>query len=180
MRKRWAILIGISLVLAGSSFSATRLLSQARPRPLQSEPGLAMLQDYLGLSPEQRGALADVDARYATARPALRDAVWHARDELMNALRDPDSTDEQVISALRQFGRAREEMAINTIGYILQVRRHLTAAQRSKLIGVMDRGICGITVGPGLGRGCGRPGGGACGLGLFGPKGTCGRPGGTR
>jgi len=175
MRKRWIVLISVLAILAGTSYGASRLLSQGRPSVLRCEPGLAMLQTYLSLTPDQRSDIAGVDERFAETRRVLRQQVWDSRDRFLAAIRDPGSGDEEIIAALREFVRAREEMAVNTISYILEVRRHLTPAQKEKVANLVDRGVCGLTMGPGAGAGCGRRGGGACGLGMLGPKGPRGR-----
>jgi hypothetical protein len=173
MTRRWAFLIALLVVLAGTAYGASRILSQTRARILQGEPGLAMLQAYLGLTPDQRSRIAGIDEEFARTRPILRQRVWEARDRFLAAVRDPKSDDEDIVSALRQFVRAREEMAVNTISYIVAVRKHLTLGQREKLIRVMECGVCGPGLGPG--PGCGRRGGGACGLGMLGPATRRGR-----
>jgi Spy/CpxP family protein refolding chaperone len=175
MRKRWIVLIAVLAILAGTSYGASRLLSQGRPPVLEGEPGLAMLQTYLALTPDQRSELEAVDARFAQSRPVIRQRVWDARDRFVAAIRDSNPNEKEIVAALRRFVRAREEMAVNTISYILEVRKHLTPAQQEKLTSLVDRGVCRLTMGPGAGAGCGRQGGGACGLGLLGPKGRCGR-----
>ncbi len=175
MTKRWIVLIIGLAVLAGTSYGASRLLAQGRRCILGGEPVLAMLQAYLGLSPEQRGDIAGVDQRFAEARPLLRQQVWDARDRFVAVIRDSKSNDGEVIAALREFLQAREEMAVSTVSYMLEVRKHLTPAQRDKLTNLVDRGVCRVTMGPGAGAGCREQGGGACGLGITGPKGPRGR-----
>ena len=171
MRKGWTVLIGVLAILAGTSYGASRLFSQGRPCVLQGEPGLTMLQAYLNLTPDQRSEVVGVDARFAGTRPVMRQRVWDTRDRFLAAMRDPNPDEKEIMAALREFVRAREEMAVNTISYILEVRKHLTPAQRVKLTNLVDRGGCGLTLGPGAGAGCGRRGGGACGLGILGPRG---------
>ena len=45
-----------------------------------------MLQNYLELTPDQRKAMAEVDAKYAKTRPELRENLWKAGDELIAVL----------------------------------------------------------------------------------------------
>ncbi|MGC8863849.1 MAG: Spy/CpxP family protein refolding chaperone [Armatimonadota bacterium] len=169
MKKGWLVLIALLAVLAGTSYGASRLLLQVRAGVLAGEPGLAMLQSYVGLTPDQRSRLADIDMQFARTRSVLRQRVWDARDRFLAAVRDPESSDEEIAAALRRFVRAREEMAVNTISYIVEVRRYLTPAQRDKLISVVERGVCGPCMGSDAG--CDRPGGGACGMGALGALG---------
>ena len=122
----------------------------------------------------QREALAGIDTEFAKQRPALRQGLWQARDELLRVLKDPDSTRADAVAAVERFGAAQQALQRNTIEYVFELRRHLAPAQREKMIGVMGQGMCALTCGPGMGRGCGGQGRGSCGFG--GGRGMRGRP----
>jgi len=129
---------------------------------MASEEGLVLLRSYLELTPAQQREIARIESSYEQQRPKLRQDVWDARDELAAVLRDPEVDESKAIAALRKLSRSREEMAVNTIKYLFEVRDHLTPRQREKLADVADCGMCGPTGGPGMGR---DRGGGGCGLG---------------
>ncbi|MCX8053864.1 MAG: periplasmic heavy metal sensor [Armatimonadetes bacterium] len=179
MRKGWGLFIAVLVVLGCASYAASRLLAQVSPKwsgvsyyghpdgyVSCGEPGLAMLQDYLRVTPDQRRKLSEIDRRFLKTRPVLRERVWEARDRFIAAIRDPNCTEDEIVSALRKLIQAREEMAVNTVSYILELRKHLTPNQQERLIGLVERGMCGLTGG----TGCGRRGGGACGLGILGGR----------
>lgn len=162
-RQSWIWLVVVFVALAAGSYAATRLVQNTRqPQTPPAAPGFAVLQDYLQLTPDQRQALAAVDQRYAAVRPELRDRLWEARDNLLNVMGDPNSTSQQAVAAAKKFGAAQQAMQLNTIEYTYQMRKHLTPAQREKLVSTMGRGMCAMTCGPGSGRGMGGRGNGPC------------------
>jgi Spy/CpxP family protein refolding chaperone len=169
MKHKWIILLFGLLILSIASFAAARLVS-GRMVQKSSAPcaGIAMLQDYLELMPDQRLAIADMDAKYRVSRPALRDRIWEARNELLGVLNDPDARKSDVLAAADNFNAAQQALQKNTIEYIFALREHLTPAQKQKLIGLMSRGICPLASQPGMGgrRGAGR--GAFCGMGKCG------------
>ncbi len=169
MRKRWLILIAVLLAMGIASYAAARLAT--RPAGPQGAPcpGFAVLQDYLQLTPNQRLALAEVDAKYADSRPRLRDKFREARDELVAVLHDPNSTEDQAIAAVKRFGEAQQAMQLNTVSYTFELRKHLTKEQKEKMFGLIDRGMCGRSCGGGPGMGWGGPGGGPHGIDGPGP-----------
>lgn len=169
MRKGWILLVAVLLALGAASYAAARLVAQGGATACAAPPGLAMLQDHLQLTPAQRRAVAEVDARFAAARPALRDDALQARDQLLEVLHDPNSTAEDARAAVRRFGEAQQAMQMNTIEYTFELRRYLTPEQREKMVNTMGRGICALTYGPGSGRGWGGQGKGPCGSGALAP-----------
>jgi Spy/CpxP family protein refolding chaperone len=174
MRTGWPVIGSVLILAAGVSFGATRLAVRG-VRGIGSAPQeFAMLQNYLDVTPDQRKALADIDARYGSARPALRDRVWQTRDELIAALQDPNSTRKQALDRAKRFCEAQQALQLNTVEYMVELRGRLTAAQKAKLAGMVGRGMCTLTGGPcphGIGGGMGGAGGGVCG--------GCGRRGGA-
>jgi hypothetical protein len=165
MRRTWILLLVVLLGLALASFAAVRKLSQ--PAPPAAATGIGVLHDYLGLSAEQKKAVADINSRTIASRLRLRDDVWQARDDLVRVLADPSSTAPQGLAAARRFGAAQQAMQVNTIEYIFELRKHLDSKQKAKLAGLMNRGMCGMGCGPGAGMGKGAGGGrGQCGLGM--------------
>ena len=173
MKRGWLLLIGAFLVLGVASYATARYLSRGPvyPKPC---PGMAMLQDYLELTPAQHEALAGIDTAFGKERPALRQELWQARDELLRVLREPDSTRTNVVAAVKRFSAAQQALQMDTVEYVFELRRHLTPAQREKMIGVMGQGMCALTCGPGMGKGCAGQGRGACGF--SGERGMRGRP----
>ena len=172
MKKRWLILIAILLAMAAASYAAARLVSRPGVPPGGPPcPGFAALQDYLQLTPDQRTALAGVDARYGDSRPRLRDEFRQARDELVAVLHDPNSTEDQAIAAVKRFGTAQQAMQLNTVSYTFELRKHLTEEQKERMVGLIDRGMCVKSCGPGPGMGWGGPKKGPHGMGRPGPKG---------
>ena len=156
MRKRWLVLIAVLVGLGAVSYAATRAI-QSRQCPPAPPPGFGKLQSYLELTSDQRKAMAEVDEKYAKTRPELRRKLWEVGDELISVLHDPDSTLEQAKAAAKKFGAAQQEMQLNTLSYTYELRKHLTAEQREKLIGTMGRGMGALAGGPppGMGPGCG-------------------------
>lgn len=174
MKKGWPLLIGLLLLLGIASYATTRVLRQPEPPPATGLDGFVMLQDYLGLSQQQRQAIAAIDAESVQGRDKLRNDVWAARDDLRKILNDPSSTSAQAISAARRLGEAQQRLQVNTIEYTYELRKHLTPGQKEKLAATMDRGMCALMGGPGMRKGCGM-GNGNCGM-----SGPGGRPGGPR
>lgn len=165
MTKRYALLVLVVLLLGAGAFAASRLIS-GQPRLAQATPpGFGLVQDYLGLTPEQREKFAQVDARFGRERLQLRERIWQAREDVVEVLRDPASTREQALDAVDRLGEAQREMQRNTVEYLFELRRHLTSAQREKLIGTMGRGMCASACGLGAGRGMGAGGKGGRGQG---------------
>lgn len=169
MRKGLLVVIGALVVLGVGSFAATRLAVRGLCSGTKAPVAFAVLQDYLELTPQQRTALQEADADYASVRPALRDAVIEARDGLLKVLEDPKSDREATVSAAKRFCRAQEALQLNTVEYMVELREHLDASQKKKLAGLMGRGMCALTGGPcpggmGLGRGRGMGGGQGAGL----------------
>lgn len=162
MKRTWVFLIALFLLTAAASYAAARLLSSRHPEAPAAAPGFALLQDYLEMTPEQRRALAEVDAKFAKQRPALRERMFKARDGLVRVLQDPESTVDQALEAVREFSEAQHEMHENTVRYTYELRKHLTPAQREKMVKTMGRGMCGMIGGPGPERGMGGPGRGRC------------------
>jgi len=156
MKKSWTILIALLLILAVTSYGAARLLRPTWTESPRSEPLFAMLHDYLGLTPDQRSRVSEIDAKYAARRSQIRQQLWDARDHLLDVVRDPNASRNDAIAAIRRFGSARQEMAESTMEYVFDLREILTPAQKAKLASVMGRGVCALTGGPGMG-GCGRP-----------------------
>lgn len=175
MKKGWLIFIGLLILLGIASYATTRAIREPGSPSNNSPQGFTMLQDYLGLTPQQRQKISDTDAEYADTRARLRDDVWQARDELRRILSNPDSTSREAVVAAEKLGEAQQQLQVNTIEYTYELRQHLTPAQREKLVSMMDRGICALAGGPGMGKGCGMgkgecgPGGPMCGPG--GPRG---------
>ena len=156
MKKGLLILIAVLLVLGAASYATVRLI-RAERHPRGPVPhGFGMLQSHLELTPDQRKAMAEVDAKYAKTRPALREKLWEAGDDLMAVLHDPDSTLQQAEAAAKTFAAAQQDMQLNTIRYTYELRKHLTPAQREKLISTMGRGMGALAGGPPPGRGRGR------------------------
>ena len=176
MKKGWLILIAVLLALGAASYAAARLIQGERPARGPAPPGFCMLQNYLELTPDQRKAMAEVDAKYAKTRPELRDKLWEAGDELVTVLHNPDSTLGEAEAAAKNFGAAQGEMQLNTIRYTYELRKHLTSAQREKLISTMGRGMGALAGGPPPGRGRGR-GMGPRHMRHNGPPGPPGPPG---
>jgi Spy/CpxP family protein refolding chaperone len=169
MKRALAIAILLILVVA-VSYGATRLaVRTTRVRPATCQ-ALSALEDYLAVTPGQKQALAAVDAQFGAARPQLRDHVWQTRDELVATLEDPNSTRAQAVEKARQFCAAQKAMQLNTVEYMVELRQHLTPAQRQKLAGLVGRGMCTLTGGP-CGRGMGRGMGNGMGGGMGGPGG---------
>ncbi len=163
MRRVLAI-VGLLVLIAAVSFGATRLAvrtTQVRPQTCQA---LAALEDYLAVTPDQKKALAGIDVQFETQRPLLRDRVWQTRDDLIAVLEDPNSTRAQAVEKTRQFCAAQQAMQLNTVEYMVELRQHLTPAQRQKLTGLVGRGMCALTGGP-CPRGMGRGMGGGMGMG---------------
>lgn len=159
MRKSWLFLAALFIVLAAVSYATAKLVYAVQNRVDRSAPpGLSVLQDYLQLTDAQRESLAQVDARFASTRPELRANLETARDKLLSVMRDPNSTRDEAVRAAREFGAAQQAMQLNTIEYTYELRKHLTPAQRNKLVATMGRGMCAVTCGPGGGRGMGGPG----------------------
>ena len=175
MKRRWLVLVAILLAMGAASYAATRLINRPPRVPGAPCPGFAALQDYLDLTLDQRKALAEIDAQYAESRPLLRERFRQARDDLIAVLRDPNSTQGQATAAVKRFGAAQQAMQLNTVSYTFELRKHLTKAQKERMVGLMGRGMCAKSCGPGAGIGWGSPGKGPYGTGRPGPK---GRPGG--
>jgi len=158
---------GVLALVAVVSYAATRVALRSARGTAVTPPAFAVLQDFLGVTSDQRSALASIDAHYGAVRPALRNRVWQARDELIGVLEDPKSTRGQALDKARRFCAAQEALQVNTVEYMFELRRHLNPAQRAKLAGLVGRGMCALTGGPcprGMGRGMGLgPGGGSCG-----------------
>jgi Spy/CpxP family protein refolding chaperone len=93
--------------------------------------------------------------------------VWQTRDELIAVLEDPKSTREQALDRAKRFCAAQQALQLNTVEYMVELRGHLTPAQKTKLAGMVGRGMCALTGGPcrrGMGGEMGGPrGGGFCG-----------------
>mgnify|MGYP005841566115 CR=1 FL=1 len=162
MKRSWIFLVALFLLMAAASYAAARLISSRHPRAPEAAPGFALLQDYLGVTDEQKRALADIDGKFARQRPELRDRMFEARANLVTVLQNPDSTVDQALRAAREFGEAQQAMQANTILYTYELRKHLTPQQREKMVRTMGRGICAMTGGPGMGRGMGGRGKGPC------------------
>ena len=174
MSKGLLAMIAALVVLGVGSFAATRLAVRGLCNGVRAPMAFAVLQDYLELSSQQRKALEEADARYASVRPALRDAVIEARDGLLNVLEDPKSDREEAVRAAKRFCRAQEALQLNTVEYMVELRGHLNASQKKKLAGLMGRGMCALTGGPcqgGMGLGPGRGMGGGQGAGFCGGQG---------
>ncbi len=156
MKKSWIILIALLLILAAASYGAARFLRPTLSESPKSEPLFTMLHDYLGLTPNQRSMISEIDAKHAARRAQIRQQLWDARDHLLNVVRNPTASRAEAIAAIRQFGSARQKMAESTIEYVFDIRKVLTPTQNAKLASAMGRGMCALTGGPGMG-GCGRP-----------------------
>ena len=169
MRKRWLAVVGLLILVAAVSYGATRLaVRNARVQP-PAPAAFAALQDYLEVTPDQQKQLAGVNEQYGAVRPELRDRVWQTRDELIAVMEDPKSTREQAVEKAKQFCSAQEAMQVNTVEYMIELRQHLTPAQKQKLGGLVGRGMCALTGGQcprgmGVGGSMGGPGGGGNGF----------------
>jgi len=162
MKRSWLVLILVLLLLGAASFTATRLVGQTAAEPPCCEPVITMLHEYLGLTPDQRRRIADIDAAFVARRQGLRQRLWAERDRFLAIVRDSDSGKSEALAAIKRFGAAREAMAASTLEYVYDIRDVLTPAQRTKLTSVIDRGTCGFACGMGLrGRGRGMIGPGA-------------------
>lgn len=162
MKRGWLMLAMLFLLTAVGSFAAVKLVG-TKPVPGSCPaPGFAVLQDYLELTEEQRLALAAVDESFARERAELRERFVQARERLVEVLRDPDSTVDDALEAARIFGEAQQAMQTNTIRYTYELRKHLTPAQRERMVGTVCRGICAVTGGPCGVRGMGRRGACPC------------------
>ncbi len=165
MSRNTLILIGVLIVLGVGSFAATRLAIQG-PCSLTGTPAaFAALQDYLELTPAQRTAMSAIDAHFAQTRPELKSDVIKARDELLRTIQNTQSTSEQTLEATRRFCRAQEALQVNTVAYMMALRGHLNPAQKEKLGGFLERGMCALTGGVCYGQGHGRGRGMGMGLG---------------
>ncbi len=160
MIAKWFTFILMLVLLAVGSYGAARFVSSRSNST--DEPGIMAVQDYLNLTAEQRRVVADLTQEFAASRPVLRQQVWQARDRFVALMRDPRADKNDVLLALHELSRAREEMAKNTVEYLLALRDCLTPAQQDKLTALVERGMCSLD------EACGRPGGGACGLGILG------------
>lgn len=164
MKNRWIILLSGMLILSIASFAAARLVSGRMLENRAPCAGLAMLQDYLELSPGQKKAMADVDAEFGASRPVLKEQVWAARGELLDVLKDPNAKKSDIIAVTENFGSAQQALQRNTIEYVFALREYLTPAQKEKLVELMSSGICSLTSQPASGRNK-ADGGGFCGMG---------------
>lgn len=164
MIAKWFTFILMLVLLAVGSYGAARFVSRSNST---YEPGIMAVQDYLNLTAEQRRVVADLTQEFAVSRPVLRQQVWQARDRFVALVRDPRADKDDVLLALHELSRAREEMAKNTVEYLLALRDCLTPAQQDKLTALVERGMCSLDS-----EVCGRPGGGACGLGILGGRGN--------
>lgn len=163
MNRNTLILVGVLIILGIGSFAATRM---GRRSPhcagCEAPVAFAALQDYLLLSNAQRSAMQEIDARFSVTRPKLSAETYDARDELLKALQNPDSTPEQTLAATRRFCRAQEALQLNTVEYMIELRAHLSPTQKTKMSDLIGRGMCSLTGGPCKGHGMG----GGMGLGL--------------
>lgn len=167
MRRGWLAVVGLLILVAAVSYGATRLAVRGAGVQAAPCPAFAALQDYLGVTPDQQKQLAGINAQYGAVRPELRDRVWQTRDELIAALENPKSTRAQAVEKARQFCAAQQAMQMNSVEYMIELRQHLTPAQKQKLGGLVGRGMCALTGGQcprGMGGGMGGPGGGGNGL----------------
>jgi len=167
------LLIGalLVLVLAAASYAATTYIVGRRACTAVA-PAFSLLHDYLGLSDAQRGATSELVHRYSAQRETLRDRMLASRDHLIATLRDPKSTRNDALEAVRDFGEAQRALQVNTVEYTYALRDHLTPAQREKMTNVLDRGICALTCGPSAGRRWSGSPRGTCGMSP-----GCGGPG---
>ncbi|MGQ9456189.1 MAG: Spy/CpxP family protein refolding chaperone [Armatimonadota bacterium] len=193
---RWILFISVLVVLTVSAYAATKLIvwNQSHARFDQGtatldiqrdivnrfegtrfEPGIAVLHDYLALTPAQRRAIGVASSELVKSRRTLRQRVWEARDNFVALMRDPNASKDDLLAALHQLTVARENMARNTVSYLFELRSYLTPAQRSRLAELVERGMCSLD---GVSGTCGAPGGGACGLGILGNTRRGSRPGG--
>lgn len=170
--KRVLAAVGLVIFLAAVSYGATRLVVRGTAAGQPACPAFGVLQDYLELTPEQREKVASIDARFAAVRPQLRSRVWQTRDELIATLQDPNSTRAQAVEKAKEFCDAQQAMQVNTVEYIVELRRHLTPAQQQRLSSLVGRGMCALTGGP-CGRGAGRGAGAGMGLGMGGRGSGC-------
>lgn len=159
MSRNTLILIGVLIVLGVGSFAATRLTLQSQPAVSEAHVSFQALQDYLEMTPDQRGAMQGIDVQFSQVRPKLATEVLDARDDLLAALQNPDSTPQQALAATKRFCKAQEALQVNTVEYMVALRGHLNADQKDKLAGLVGRGMCALTGGlchgPGQGRGLG-------------------------
>ncbi len=151
MKSRTLLLIILIVLLGVGSFAATRFVVN---RNYESHLGCNCdeLCSYLKLDNRQIQSVSGIVNNYITKRVELRYKLWQTRSELLELLNNPDTNDQEVMAALDRFRDAQYELQRNTISYILGIRKHLTSEQREKLVGMLRRGLCALTSGPGGGK----------------------------
>ena len=127
----------ITVVLAGLAgffgvwLGARRLATQDfPPPPLRMAIDELTQRGLVGLTSEQKAQIAQIEARYALKRTALRTHISGANIELANALAQEMSLGPLAEGSIKDLGTTVGQLQRETVVYILELRAVLTPQQQ--------------------------------------------------
>jgi len=104
-----------------------------------------MVEKGLGLTPEQRREIDEIDARYNKRRTSLRVQISRANVELASAMSEEMAFGPQAQTAIDHLQGSVGDLQSSTVLYILEIRDVLTREQRviydRKVVEALTNGV---------------------------------------
>jgi len=148
-RRLWVNLAITLAVAAAAGFigawAGARSLAAHEQTPLLTSVVHEMVEKGLGLTPEQRREIDEIDARYNKRRTSLRVQISRANVELASAMSEEMAFGPQAQTAIDHLQGSVGDLQSSTVLYILEIRDVLTREQRviydRKVVEALTNGV---------------------------------------
>lgn len=143
--KRWIASALALAVLAAASFGVSAAITSRRA-PVSVPPSEyrcnTALMSLLDLTPEQQKRIAPICEDYCRQQLAGRGELQAARARLMDALRQPRPSWEDIDTALEDVGRVQARIQRGAAEFLLNIKPVLSEAQQAKLFDTVGQRFC--------------------------------------
>ena len=137
MSRRTKVIVVLAILAVGlTSFMVT--LSNGETESARNRPPL---DRWLDLSPTQAASIQSSHPNFPKDAAALSADLQGEREKLATMLDDGSAPDDRIIAQVERVSKAHAALERRVAQHILAIRKHLTAAQQKRLMGLCARGV---------------------------------------
>jgi len=134
MKKFLLSLVFLLLVVVVAGFAASlSCMMTCRMRPSHQDAH-DWIHTQLGLTPQQKSALDNLEKPYHEKRRVYEQALARANKELAEAIRSDGRDSDRVHAAIRKIHSNMGELQMFTIGHVFEMKEVLSPEQYQKLL----------------------------------------------
>lgn len=122
-----SILLAVLAGVAAAWCTTHYFTSRKQPPSLHQ-----MIHRDLGLTPQQREQVSEIEARYSAQREGRENEMRAANARLAASIEADRQLSEEVQAAIEDFHVAMGELQMETIRYVFEIRETLTPEQQAK------------------------------------------------